>query len=1222
MPNLPHSTNPSAGDLHNYLKSVLPNSQLTNATVDSAYQPLLLLQTKHVMAAFAFSNDNIRMSYDALYGGLKNHYTEQRGHWDAFDLAFVFCVPPDEPNLDNFCSNVETDVYFCRKFVVPLSLPLGDSLARLPFLPLTPPEGRSLRPASAQTFLQQCGVPAMLARYLVVQHERGPGRIVEDCINGEFGEPRVTRALTSIANSSAAQGDRNIDPVRLETVSITNFRAYRKPQIFEVGADVTVLYGPNGFGKTSFFDAIDFAMTGGIGRLESHREVNFPKTARHLDSNSEESLVSLSFRCKDSVRRVTRNVSDRKQALLDDRPTDRKTILSELTGGNSPTADRVENFVSLFRATHLFSQEQQELTKDFQDDCRLSAQIVSRMLAFEDYANAVSKTAKVREVLQTTIVNATAEIRDISEQIATEKRELHRLGQTAKVQTDVHTLNTEIEALRDKLVAAGIDVGHQPADAAILRGWRATLEARNGDSQSLIDRYSTLVKEVTELRRTRNDLANLQQQLSQKEHALGAAEEKRIAAELALQHAEKRLAQMGGKCTETQTHADILEWVRTTKPIYAQLIVKQRTLTDDLNRLDGTLTQHHITEENEASDLRKQESYATLATEKLKTKRGELSRLHSLNESIASWEANRARLTALVESEQTAVKSLESLRTEERELSPQVRAVTSEEARLSRQIAEVDKSQSELNNLLSQLQGHIHTGTCPLCGEDHGTKYELVRRIQKHVVADAASEARVELAGVRERAKQLAEMVSSNNQKQRAVETQRAEIIKERARLEDEIILFANSAGSLGIILEAYDKTPAEQLQSRHNQIQQEIGELNRQIQEIGVAKDAAHTRLTNTKALLVAKAAEIADKKVALAQLQEEANHLRGDPRQNLVSLDIDDEQLKEIERLNRAQLTGFKAEMAKAQVEVAEMMPAVKELQQESTSVKFQLTALRAQLANLQTMVTKITSQFEEFRLPVDSSEEMLLNLIAEESRAQAQYLALRDSVSNIEMGIDAATTAAALTQLQHNVQDKEKAVVSAERKRDQHQPWRKYFDELSRLVSSQQNEAIANFTREYGPRTSVIQRRLRSVYGFDDIEIRSRESAISVRVKRHGEELRPTDYFSQSQQQTLLLGLFLTACSSQTWSAFSPVFLDDPVTHFDDLNTYALLDLIVGLLESEFGKRQFIISTCDEKLLQLARQKFRHLGGRAKFYRFSAISAEGPVVDEIAVPLRTTS
>jgi DNA repair protein SbcC/Rad50 len=83
-----------------------------------------------------------------------------------------------------------------------------------------------------------------------------------------------------------------------------------------------------------------------------------------------------------------------------------------------------------------------------------------------------------------------------------------------------------------------------------------------------------------------------------------------------------------------------------------------------------------------------------------------------------------------------------------------------------------------------------------------------------------------------------------------------------------------------------------------------------------------------------------------------------------------------------------------------------------------------------------------------------------------------------------------------------------------------------------------------------------------------------------------------------------------------------MDDPVTHFDDLNTYAFLDLIVGLLESDVGKRQFIISTCDEKLLQLARQKFRHLGENAVFYRFDAIGPEGPVVEKISLLLNAAT
>ncbi|MGA2233966.1 MAG: SMC family ATPase [Terriglobales bacterium] len=1212
MPSSPREFSSVAEGLQAYLRGVLPDSQVTSARIDAEHPPLVLLRTAHLMAAFGFSNGDMGKSYEALYASFKNQYAQQHAEWDALDLAFVFCVRPDTPNLDRFCSNVETDVYFCRKFVVALAEPLGSSLARLPFLPLTPLSGQSLRPASTQTFLQQCGVPAVLAKYLVVQRARGPEGIVEDCTNGEFGEPREFRTVTG---TPASQLEPSAESVRIEAVTIKNFRAYRKEQTFALGSDVTVLYGPNGFGKTSFFDAVDFAVTGEIGRVKYSSEAHFKKTAQHLDSQSEESAVSLSFWCNGALRKVTRTVNNRKRALLDNRSTDRKTILGELTGGDIPAADRVENFVSLFRATHLFNQEQQELTKDFQDDCRLSSEIVSRMLAFEDYANAVSKTAKVRGVLQTVIANANAEIKELSEQIADEKKELDRLGQTAKTHANIEALSTEIEALAGKLSASGIAVASQKPDATIVRGWRASLEARLAESQSRSGRLSALAKEAAVLPRTRVDLASLHQQLAEKEQAFDTAEKRRIAAELTLKTTEQRLAEINVRCAETQTRVEILEWVRATKPVYAQLTEKQRTINDELNRATDALAQHQAAEENATSDLREQDNLAAQAAEKLKAKRVELTALQNLNESTTSWQVNRARLAAVVQSEQVAVKSLESLRVEARELAPQVIALAAEEARISRQVAQVDTNQSELKNLLSQLLGHVRTGVCPVCGEDHGSKDALVHRIQNHITADAASGARAELSGVRERVKQLAERVADNKQKEQATDTQLASLKRERARLEAEIGQFANSAVKLGIILEAPGPSPAEQLQTLNNRLQQEIAELNQQIKEVGVAAETMRTELANTKTLVAAKAAEMADRKGVLSRLEGELSRLRDDPRLTQFSLDMGDEQLADLERLNREQLSELKAEAVKAQTETTQEKVEASKLRQESTSLKAQLPTLRSQIGNLQRTLTQITARFKESKLPSDASEEMLLRLIAEESRSHAKYLALRDSVSNLELAIDAATTSAALTQLLQNVRNKEKAVATAARQRDRHQPWLKYFEELSRLVSSQQNQAIASFTRDYGPRTSVIQRRLRSVYGFDDIEIRSEESAIIVRVKRHGEQLRPTDYFSQSQQQTLFLGLFLTACISQTWSAFSPIFLDDPVTHFDDLNTYAFLDLIVGLLEPNLGRRQFVISTCDEKLLQIARQKFRHLGERAKFYRFSAISAEGPVVDEVA-------
>jgi exonuclease SbcC len=1214
MPSLPRNPHESADSVRAYLEDVLPDSQLADARVQSGYEPLLLLRTKHVMAAFAFSNGDMRKSYEDLYGGFKRYYSEQQGRWDNLDLAFVFCVRPDVPNLDRFCSNLETDVYFCRKFVVPLRSPLDASLARLPFLPLTPLHGQSMRPPSAQTFLQQCGVPPMLAKFLVVQRERSPEGIVEDCMDGRFGEPVE---LTPALNAPVAHIDRVLAPVRLDSVVIKDFRAYRKSQTFDLGADVTILYGPNGFGKTSFFDAIDFAVTGEIGRIKSSGDAHFNKTAKHLDSKAEESVVSLFVSSGGAVRKVTRRVSDRKQALLDGRTTDRKAILAELTGGDIPATDRVENFVSLFRATHLFSQEHQELTKDFERDCELSEQIVSHLLAFEDYANAVNKASKVREIAQTTVEAADKEIRDLSEQIVDEKLELDRLGRTARAHTPTGALDDVIESLRRKVREAGISVPPEESDLAMVRGMRASIEARNSESQARIARLSGLAKDAVAMPGATAELGRLREQLSQKEQALDTVDKKRLAAEQELQRAQQKLSEITARRSAAQTRAAILEWVRTTQPRYADILERQRGINEELKRATTMLTNARESEAKVAGELRTQERDTNQATDELTRKRNELTVVLALNEAVTSWQANHARRSVVGEAEQASLKSLESLGVEERDIASQLAEVVAEEARLTRQIAEVDRNQSELRKLLSQLQGHVRSGTCPLCGENHGTKDELLSRIQKQVAADAASGARTDLARVQEKAKRLSERVAICKETKDRTTANLASLRTERSKLAEEIEKFEDAVGKLGIAVELVGQTTMQQLQSRYQQLQQESADLNRQVQERTFKIQGARTALADLRSRMAATTAELAEKETALADLLAQANRFREDPRFAQFPLDIQPEQLAEHEHGNLQELAELNTHIANAEVAVSHSTSQVDSIRHESISLKAELPALRNEIATVQKTVTEVSGRFEESKLSPDAGEATVLAMVAQESRAQAQFVELRELATGIEMAIDTATTAAALTRLRQNVVNKERAVTIATAKREQHRPWMKYFDALSVLVSSQQNEAIAHFTREYGPRTSVIQRRLRSVYGFDEVEIHSHESTIRVRVKRRGEELRPTDYFSQSQQQTLLLGLFLTACLSQTWSALAPVFLDDPVTHFDDLNTYAFLDLIVGLLESDSGQRQFIISTCDEKFLQLARQKFRQLGERARFYTFSAIGADGPVIGEIKQP-----
>ena len=138
------------------------------------------------------------------------------------------------------------------------------------------------------------------------------------------------------------------------------------------------------------------------------------------------------------------------------------------------------------------------------------------------------------------------------------------------------------------------------------------------------------------------------------------------------------------------------------------------------------------------------------------------------------------------------------------------------------------------------------------------------------------------------------------------------------------------------------------------------------------------------------------------------------------------------------------------------------------------------------------------------------------------------------------------------------------------------------MHRLLIAQRDSAISSHVQRYGPLISLLQQRLRSVFGFGDIILEPQSGGLLVQVVWRKRKVKPVDYFSDSQKQILMLSVFLGGCLRQNWSGFAPILLDDPVTHFDDLNAHAFVELVRGLVSTEPDRWQFVISTCEERLL----------------------------------------
>jgi DNA repair protein SbcC/Rad50 len=1191
-----------------YLKQALPEAYVGDLQLNENLPSVLILKINQIFAAFAFGKDD--ESYGTTYSAFKTFFRTKGEDFNSLDVAFVFCLPLSAPPKESFRSQIETDVYFCRKFVLTLGQDVSTSLSGLPFLPLSPVQGTSLRPPSAQSLLLRSGIRAELAKSLIVPYARGVQSIITDCLEKKFGDPHGLGHSVLDTQESRDTTDRST--TILQSMTIKNFRAYRKSKTFNFGSAITILYGPNGFGKTSFFDALDFVVTGGVGRLKSaSTDHALVKVSKHLDSGDEESVVSLQFKRGDKTHNVTRYLTKASQATLDDKTeASRKDVLTLLTGSGDATSDRVDNLISLFRATHLFSQEDQELTKNFQEKCELPADLVSRMLAFDDYVRGLNKTAEIQRILEGLVKDTNVEIKRLEGSVAKDSGELARLEKVSAVGANPNAIEVELKILRKDVSELGIEVPKDDIqiDIAVIRGWRAQLESRIGDADSRGKQLSVVADDLQRLRRLQQELVTVQDSLKQSDDSLLEAELQRAAAEASHRVAIQDLSQAKVSEAGAQRLMSLFAWREEKQPEYVNLVERLDSLTKTLQEVSQSGIQ--LINQDSSADLNRQSSEEVLRdlVNRITTQTERLQVLHTLNRQRTEVDAANERLLELGEVEIDLIDTISTSRDQLELTSSAVTQARAEEATLDAKIAALEAESTEVKSLLTQLRGHVTEGTCLLCGEDHGSKDNLLSKIDQRLSQEGPlSEAQ---ARVVQKRVEIAHMTDTEASHRAALEntlSRHNTLRSEREKSEKLVLEFSQRIASLGL-------TSLEDLNLAIQHAHQALALLETERDAAAQARDLAAVAHDSARAAVSANAFSLASIKSTLDDTNQALKLLLAEAHRRNMPLDVDPHELQSHMTQAKNNLETTKQASQKAHTLLDQLSIDFGRKTQDSETLRKIIVERQGRAGRLTREISDIAASLARFDLSVESTDEAVTKLVLVNSARLVRMQATKDRARSLEMALDAATTSAVLDALRSMVKQNVDLIKKEKLKRESYEPWIKYFRSIEDLLDKQRNSATQNFTREYGPRTAVLQRRLRPVYGFGNIEVTSHDGAITVNVFRNGEAMRPTDYFSQSQVQTLLLGLFLTASSSQTWSTFSSVMMDDPVTHFDDLNTYALLDLISGLVQSSDSSRQFVISTCDEKLLQLARQKFRHLNDRAKFYRFSAIGSEGPLVMEI--------
>jgi len=396
---------------------------------------------------------------------------------------------------------------------------------------------------------------------------------------------------------------------------------------------------------------------------------------------------------------------------------------------------------------------------------------------------------------------------------------------------------------------------------------------------------------------------------------------------------------------------------------------------------------------------------------------------------------------------------------------------------------------------------------------------------------------------------------------------------------------------------------------------QHELSKLNKQAEELDINWNNEVSKLDKSLEEQSRASRDITTFQEETSMIQRSIKEIYDSASERGMTLETDEneitQKLKEFEKT----LTANEIQLEQCRQTVQKANDSLTLLETERKDLEMAISKSTEESRKLKQSIDEFHAIMSKLNLPVDI-DQVILETRREDVKQQALRIRnLYDDIANLEIAYDNLELSASTALKQKEISENENIINQKKTEQYTAKTWKQYFDTVIEELEHIRNTALKGYIKSYGPLTTSIQKRLRSVVGFGDITLSVQKGGIKVGVQHEKEqEVSPSDYFSESQIQIVMLSLFLSANLTQNWSRFLPILLDDPVEHFDDLNSYALVGLIKRIVSTQAIPRQFIISTCDERLFKLMRQRFNTINGRVKYYRFSSIGDQGPVVEPV--------
>ena len=909
---------------------------------------------------------------------------------------------------------------------------------------------------------------------------------------------------------------------------------------------------------------------------------------------------------------LRRNVAEWTTAWIDTEKLDRTGVLQFLTSSHwEENKARIENLERLFRATHLFGQSEPELLVEFEQDSTLSSELVHRMLALDDYASGLTKVTAILVLLDKMITENKKKTIGIELGEHEVQMQIKALPESEEaVDVGKQLKNTAVTLVKDLHAHIGAKIDNVEPSQASAREWRAMAESALKDARDRLSQLQSIESGFTEFAKNSSELKQITEELPRSEVVL-----------------KEKTAEFR---SQQETRKKLVGNLEREKNDFAQITLRLRAL-DELDGLRDVflktrsslqqwqLELKRVASETEATTAELQPLLPTAERQRYRTaelgeviqvKSQQIQALSNIQGEHPSWEMNHANIIKLQQAIAGVRSALQKASARIDQLKTGIATKEKELAVCEKEYEDCTASQFELTRLLDEIEAHVENGICPTCGIDHKSKATLVERIH--------AQKQTRPPHVETLAKRCDELRKILKQDNASLETLIGEHVAkgfELKEMTDKLSELLESVATFeGIVTEGklpVDKHLAETVALKLTEEKTVLQNSQDALASIEVDLAKSTKRINELEQKLAQQSAARKRAEAAIMPLEQQITLLRAKAEASDLTLEITPEAVVK----ESAALTTRKASVEKRisgrSLQIDKITQSANEAEKHISELSEKIRALRRNRERL----TETTQRYEESAASLIGRNVLSLDAISEQRTLATERVDLLDTLRGrcitLERTVDAAQRSALLAEREAQAQALAKQKQDLVDARARMTEVKKWFTSVKEALDKKSSTAVTNHVDAFGPLTSLIQKRLRAVYGFGDINLHAKGNEIHVQVGWEAKQVKPADYFSDSQKQILMLSLFLAGRLTQTWSGFAPILLDDPVTHFDDLNAFGFVELIRGLISTSPGKRQFFISTCEDRLFELMFKKLGGAEGGAKFYRFEGIGPDGPII-----------